>query len=238
MTQPSFVAEYETVWDSTTSPKTVMNAVAITAGDVLVACIMAEGNDGLGASLGITENGSSSWVEKQRIAVNAYCELVIYTYTAVSNENLTVTITCSSGIVAFGCNILHFNASGGVGTGSNKENGTDGGAGTEPSLSITTEAADSAVVIACGDWTADDGGDRAWRNNVGSAVVEKTFAFVDTRYTAYAGYHATCGAANTYAVGLSAPVSMKYSIAAVEVKGIASVPIPVFQASYRRRRIS
>jgi hypothetical protein len=76
--------------------------------------------------------------------------------------------------------------------------------------------------MAVGDWSAQDGTSRTWRNNVGSAVVEKTYYRDALKYAVYGGYHADCGAAGTYAVGLSAPVSMAYSIAAVEVKGSAS----------------
>ena len=130
---------------------------------------------------------------------------------------MTVTSTrTGSSFNGFGLNVLTFRSSDGVGA-SSKDNVASGA----PTLNLTTTQANSAIVVANGDWSATDGASRTWRTNAG-ALTEKTYDFQSAQFTVYGGYHADAGAIATYAVGLSAPGAQKYSIAAVEVKGAAS----------------
>jgi hypothetical protein len=97
------------------------------------------------------------------------------------------------------------------------DHNTDGGSG--PSLNITTTQANSAIVVACGDWNQHTGA-RTWRQIGGVSPVEVTYDTENQQdaYTVYGAYHANAGSAGSKAVGLSAPGSMKYSIVAVEIK--------------------
>jgi hypothetical protein len=118
--------------------------------------------------------------------------------------------------------VLRFSDSDGVGA-SNKENGTDGGSGTEPSLGLTTTQDNSAIVQIIGDWTAN-AGTRTYRSISGATHTEQSNYADGTSYASHGGYYDDVGTAGAKTVGMSAPVSMKYAIIAVEVKGTVSGP--------------
>jgi hypothetical protein len=221
MAAPSFIQEAETAWntdaDSTASVATA--SFNVVAGDILVAYGIVANN-----LLGLTISGGSlTWDNKQTVNVTDYCWLGLWTATVDSDKSMAVTFartTDPGAQVFYGGNVLTFRASDGVGA-SNKTNVASGA----PTLNLGTTQDNSVVVVANGDWNAADGASRTWRANAG-ALTEKTYFRDSSNYTVYGGYHADAGAANTYAVGLSAPTGQKYSIAAVEIKGTAAAGQP------------
>lgn len=207
-TPPSFIQEAETVWNTTTSPKTTA-AFSVQTGDVLVAFGITGDQS---ASLAVS-GGSLTWTQAQFVNIASFCWTSIWTATATSSASITATFTRSGNTASwFGGNVLTFRGSDGVGA-SNKTNGAGA-----PSLALTTTQNNSAVVVANSDWNALATA-RTWRTTAG-ALTEQTY-FAGSQYTVYGGFHADVSTAGSKTVGLSAPTGQAYAILAVEVKGAA-----------------
>ena len=206
---PTFVAEYPTAFNSTTSPKTAMNAVAINSGDVLV---LVSADEGL-FTLGETENGSASWVNIRNSDAYDYTAVRSSGYTATATETLTATITSAGGYS--GGNIVRFSGSDGIGA-----SATNSGTTGSPSVSITTTQDNSAIVVIVGDWNAisgtqiftSDGG-------AGSPTNLTDYPGDGARYGVAIAYYPDAGTAGAKTVGMSAPSGQKWTIHAIEVKG-------------------
>lgn len=218
---PTFIQEAETTWSQQAGQTKTTGSFTVQAGDVLVAYGMGE-NETVTLSV---SGGSLTWTLQQSIVLTGFATMYVWTATVDTNKSMTVTVSKMDAvsIVSFGVNVLTFRGSDGIGA-SSKENGTDAGSGTEPSLNLTTTQANSAIVVANADWNAGDGTSRTWRTGAGT-LTEQTYSLVTGAVTVYGGYHANAGAIGTYAVGLSAPVSQKYSIGAVEVKGSSGLNV-------------
>jgi hypothetical protein len=228
MAAPSFIQEAETAWNVSTSPKTTAS-FSVLAGDILIAFMGSEDNEPTPGSI---SGGSLTWTQEQSIDVLNFCGITIWSAVVDANKSMTVSVsrTLGSGTQKWGFNVLTFRGSDGVGA-SNKTNVASGA----PTLNLTTTQANSAIVVANGDWAALTTA-RTWRANAG-AFTENTYDTGGGSYTMYGGYHADAGAAGTYAVGLSAPTGQKYSIAAIEVKGTAGgapdTSLPPLQTAVR-----
>lgn len=210
---PVFIREAETVWNSSQSPRTTA-AFNVLAGDVLVAFSAVE--DFYTGNINVS-GGSLVWTQQQFVNVSGFSEVAVWTATVNVNKSMSVTFSESSAISGkWGGNVLTFRNSSGVGS-SAKANVSSGA----PSLSLTTTQPGSAIVVVNADWTALDGVSRAWRTNAG-VLTEQTYAKVPGAQTIYGGFHADAGSVGTYPVGLTAPAGQKYSIVAVEVKGLAT----------------
>jgi hypothetical protein len=219
MAAPTYVAEYPTAFNSITTPKTAMNAVAINSGDVLVG-VMARENGRDVIVPNITENGAAAWVQQQispTIDLNWTAER-LSTYIATTNETLTVTITSSGSEPFFGGNVIRFSESDGVGA-SNIATGSSG----SPSVTLTTTQANSAIVAICGDWNAVSGTQTFTLGGSSTGWVALTDYPGDAaRYGVAIAYIGDAGAAGSKTIAMSAPTGQKWSIAVVEVKGSAS----------------
>lgn len=216
MPAPTFIQEAETAWNSSTSPKTTAS-FSVEDGDILVCFAIVEGN-GMTFSTPTNTGTAFTWTLQQEVSVSDYTRVAIWTAPVTATQSNTVSVARGSGDVGnfYGVNVLTFRASDGIGA-SAKTNVSSGA----PTLNLTTTQANSAIVVANGDWNASDGTSRTWRANAGT-LTEQTYFRDSSRYTVYGGYHADAGAVGTYAVGLSAPTGQKYSIVAVEITGTAA----------------
>lgn len=221
MSSPAFVQEFETVWNTNTSPKTA--PVFVQAGDVL--CIVASSEDD-GTTINTPTGGGLTYTLAQSIIVVDFSTLYTWTTTPVaSDQSYTLSVT-STGSQFWGFNCLRFSGCSGVGA-SSKTNVASGA----PALNITTTQDNSTVVVANSDWAAVDGVSRVWKANAG-VLNEKTYNRVVGQYATYNGCHLDAGVIGTYDVGLTAPGAQKYSIIAVELKGVATetgIPSGVFR---------
>jgi hypothetical protein len=209
---PTFVSESETAWNTATSPKTA--SVTVQNNDRLVV-IGATGD--ASTTLGTPTGGSLTYTLQQSVVVTNYTTVYVWTATATSATTFSVSITRSGGTANYwGFNVLLYRDSDGFGA-SSKTNVANGA----PSLGLTTSFTDSAIVVINADWSAVDGTTRTWRQVNGASPTEQTYFRDSTMYTVYAARHANAGTAGAKTVGLSAPGSQKYSIAAVEVRGTA-----------------
>lgn len=226
MSIPTFVTEIETAYDAT-SPKTTA-AFDVLSSDVLVVYGITANQP---ATLTISNTGPALvWTQQQAVNVVNFTWVSIWTTTvSQSAAQITVTFTRVGDVtVFFGGDVLQFRDCGGIGASSSAN-----AAAAAPTLNITTVSQHSAVVVAAADWTGADGVARTWRTGAGT-LTETTYFRNAAQMTAYGGYHANAGAIGTYAVGLSAPATQTYSIAAVEVKG-ATPPLTYLPRPLRMR---
>lgn len=220
MTAPTFIQEAETSWNTDPSPSLTTASFNVLANDVL--CASGITSDQV-KTITIT-GGSLTWTLRQEVNVAGYCRVLMWTAIVDADKSMTVTFTESGGAAQrMGGNVFTFRASDGVGA-SSKTN-----ASGDPTLSLTTTQADSAIVVASGDWNAVDGTSRTWWTGAGT-LTEQTYFRDSAEYAVYVGYHANAGAIGSYNVGLDAPGGQKYSIAAVEIKGVASAAVVPYQA--------
>ena len=186
----------------------------VLVGDVLVAYAISENVE---TSVGSITGGGLDWVERKRVVVGGHSWVGLWTVTADADTAMSVRFTLDQGSEGwFGAGVVTFRGSDGVGP---SEADTGQGPAT---LALTTTRAHSAIVIANGDWNAQDG-PHAWRDDAG--MLDETSYFYDAGiYAAYAGVHSDVGPAGTYEVGLSAPVDQIYALVAIEVFGATGSP--------------
>ena len=211
MPAPTFVAEYESVWNTSTTPKTVSVTAAV---DDRLVCfgIVESGVDAtMAAPTGLT---GVTWTLVQSIAISNYCGVYCWTGSATQALSaVTASMARSGAALKWGFTILRWSGSDGFGA-SAKTNVASGA----PSLALTTTGANSAVATANADWNATDGTTRTWRNG----ETEQTYMRDSAAYTTYVGCWGDSGAAGSKTLGLSAPTGQKYSIIGVEVLGTAA----------------
>jgi hypothetical protein len=135
---------------------------------------------------------------------------------------LTCTVANSTTIWGFGCVV--FRGSGGIGA-SNVAVTT----GT-PTLSLTTQQSNSAIVVFNNDWAVVNGSGRVWNTVNGITPtagnsLELKYELVSGLITVYSAYYNDAGTAGNITLGLSAPAGQTYTIVAAEVTGAASTSI-------------
>lgn len=209
---PTFVAEYESAWNTTTTPKVVSTTTAVADALVMVGVGENEAN-----TLATPTGGTGlTWTLRQSIVVTDYCSVYLWTAIATTAETFNLSVA-RTGPSYFGWNCTRWSGVSGIGV-SNKANVS----GAAPSLSLAGTAAGSSVVVGLGDWNAADGTTRTWRSVNGTPATERTYFRDSVHYATYVGTHDTTGPGGTLTLGLSAPAAQKYSIAAVELLGAAA----------------
>ena len=221
MAAPTFVAQYATAFNSNTTPKTAMSAVAISSGDVLVIGGAEESADNVsGYAPTFTENGSASLANSTENSSVLYSPVSAATYTASASENITITAVKGTNAATggyFGANVARFSGSSGVGAIQ-----TGSGSGS-PSISITTTQANSAIVVIFADWNATTGTQTFTSNGgAGSPASLTGYAGDGVHYGVAIAYYANAGTAGSKTVGMSAPTGQKWRGIAIEVKGTAA----------------
>lgn len=209
----SFVSVTETVYNTTTSPKTTAS-ISVNSGDILVA--YANNGDNSEGDISIS-GGGLTWTQQQHVLVSNFPEVWLWTTTATSTTSITVSFTQAATASNYGGSVLVFrNSVGGVGATSQTTN-----ASGAPSLSLTTAGNNSMVVCVSVDWNAL-ATSRTWRtvNSVTptSGSGETTYQQIGVSFTTYAAYWSNAGTAGANSYGLTAPTGQKYSIATVEIK--------------------
>lgn len=211
---PTFIDEHELAFSTLndTGGSGNSGAISVVAGDLLV---IVGGSEDASRTLGTPTGGGLTYTLRQSILVANYCAVYLWTAVATSTTSVTVSITVggSGGIKAWGFNVLRFrNASVGASSKTNVASGA-------PSLGLTTTRENSAVVFINSDWAAQDGASRTYRTTGVGTFTEQTYYRDPDRYATYNGFYANVGVAAAKTVGLTAPGSQKYAIAALEVQG-------------------
>jgi len=222
-TPPTFVAEYESTWNASTTPRSVSATIA--PNDCLIIAGITSNDttpfsglypqDTLGTHL--TYNLLES------ILVTDYCALKLWSVLNTGGQSGTFTLSLgtTSGVDDWGFNCLRF--SGVQSIGNHAQNHAEVSSGGQV-LNLTTSAENSVVVCFAGDWTADPATDRQWKNINGTQPTSangfvKTFQVITAVYGVYGAYWPDVGAAGTHDYGVNPPIDQKYSIAAVELVG-------------------
>src|SRR5690349_7036720 len=111
MAAPTFVAEYESAWNTTTSPKTA--SVTVATDDILVICGVTADNT---ATLGTPSGGGLTYTLQQSTAISSKCAVYVWTAIAGSSQTFTLSISRSGGTtIEWGFNALRFSAASAVG---------------------------------------------------------------------------------------------------------------------------
>jgi hypothetical protein len=221
-TPPTFVAEYESVWNTSATPKTV--APTIAANDCLVICAITA-NDTAQVTSPPTDNLGThlTYTLHQTIQVTDWTFLRLWStfVTGGQSGSFTLSLARTGTADPWGLNCLRF--SGVSAIGATAQNNGEDGQGNQKDMATLQE--NSVVVGFAGDWNAVDNTTRTWRTVNGTAPsaangFEKTNFLSSGAYTAYGAYWPDTGAAGTKTFGMTAPALQRFAIGLVELKGV------------------
>ena len=225
MAAPTFVAAYDSAWTSSTTPQTV--TVTTSAGDALVV-IGIWGNTG--PAFGTPSGNGVTFTSVQDINVTSACEVQAWTgIDSTGGTSWSLSLSNSSG-EPWGFIAYRFSGSSGFG---NSSGSTGTGA---PSLSLTTAAANSAIVFGSGDWNAGAITGLTWLTinsntpTIGNGEQQQAMQ-VPTFYTLYSAEWPDAGTAGAKTTGQSAPTGQAWAAVAIEVKGSGGGTTPTMPDS-------
>lgn len=203
-----FVAEYESA--SWFIEDAAAATVTCAEGDVLVAGAVC-GNQM--RTLGIS-GGGLTWIQHGVVSATTRCSITQWTAVVGAGQGGTFGVTATfSGDGAGGLAVRRYDQVAAVGA-----NAVGNAAGpAAPALVITTTGDNSLVDVIVGDHATVDGTTRSWHTADAGAVTETTYWRTNFENASYAGHHSDAGPAGVKTVGLTAPATMRYSIAAVEL---------------------
>ncbi len=235
-TPPTLVTEVEPAvgWASTATPKT-SPSVTVAVGDVLV--VVASVADEGTLSTPTNSGTAHTWTQRQNLSTASNCRVAIWTTVATVAQAMTVTLARTSGSQAFSFTLFQFRGSDGVGASSSSNTA---GTNTQPTLSITAGAANSAVVSTHADWNAVDAASRVWATVNGSVMTEAHYYRGTSDYSTMSGYRIDAGAAGAKSVGLTGTgtAAHAWTNAAIEILGSSgATPSPVNFKQFNRTAI-
>ena len=221
MAAPLFIAAYSSNYAAIATVKTT--TVTTQPGDLLVVYAASEnGTSTIGTPTG---NGVVLTLNQSVTLGTQWSNAYIWSgIDSVGGTNWTLTSNYGGTGVYWGMTCLVFRNSSGVGA------STSGNVNAAlPTLNLTSTQDNSAVVVLSADWNGLDGTSRAWLtvNSITPTNAngkEIDYTFVSTVYTVYGAYYNDVGAIGSNTFGLSAPTGQRYSMVALEVKGLAAVP--------------
>lgn len=237
-TPPTLRGKVSSTFASTATPKTTPSLSGISAGDVLVQMAGDESDDS-GENYAYTSSPSETWTEQTESNGTTGADGWLQTATAIAGSTSSYTGTCTrSGgdpTQLFGDVMVAAGPSDGLG---NTDRNVLAATAT-PSISFTTAADNSAIVLIMVDWNAADGASRVYRG-IGSGTTPvagggQEFYFRDSlHYTVYMAYWDDAGAAGAKTLGISSGIAASAKIvwAAVEIKGVAAPPPPPDEGAY------
>ncbi len=206
---PERVADYDTDWTASSSPKASPSFDTL-AGDLIV--VRATMDSGPTTDqVTVSDNKGLTWTQHQLISVNSYACTAIWTAPAGAQTGLVVSIGCTVTTKQFGGNVAHMR--GFTGTGASA--GTNGvGA---PTINVTTGTADAWLAVIVGDWNTTSRGGGATYPAVNGAQPTVLQVANGSNILGEVFDYADVGAAGSKTVGEATPTGQKYSIAVVEL---------------------
>lgn len=215
MAAPTFSSSGSTTYNDSATPKT--SSVTVTNGDVLVVVVSSEDQS---TAVDAPTGGGLTYTLQQTVFVSANTTAYLYTAPSTGAQTFSLSVAKSgAGSGWWGFTWLRFTATAGVGA-SGVANTTGA-----PSLALTTLFANSAIAALNADWNAIAGA-RTWRtvNSVTPTAGnggERLYFTDPAHYSVGVAFWSDAGAAGSKTVGLTAPGAQKYSLVAVEVRGVA-----------------
>jgi len=224
---PALQYAYVMPWNTTSATKTVR--VMTMPGDVLV---VVAGTEDSTFTLTTPTGGGLSYGLLQSVVTASFATAYAWSAVDAVGQVFDLSLTASSGSAFWGAVVYRFSNSAGVGA-TAKANV----AGAAPSLGLTTNQPNSAVVAVNNDWSASDGAQRIWRtvNAItpsASNALEKVYVQNEIHFTAYSAFWPAAGAAGAKTLGLTTP-SQTYSIIGVEVLGPSAATTTWFATQQR-----
>lgn len=215
MAAPTLSASHiAALWSDSTSPRSTAS-INRAVGDVLVAVAIMEDTGNGAGSVTVADATGIVWTRQQEVTTANRTYATVWTAVASSAANTVITFSeGTSTNFDWGARVYHWTGSAGIGT-SNKGDAANSAA----SVTLTGVLANSAIVMAIGDW------DAANTNVTYRTADAGTFTEVEqvddgNLYTIYTGYHADAGASGDTVVGFT-DTDPTWSLVAVEVKGTA-----------------
>jgi hypothetical protein len=204
-TPPTFVASYGNV--APISNGTLTASITVQAGDLIV--VVAGTNE---QSTVVTKptGGGLTWAVQQSINDSTqHSNAYLWTATSPTAQTFTLSLS-SSGGGRWTYAAYVWRNHGGVGSSAKKT------ATSTTSLSLSTQGANSALVLLNVDYNAG-GGSRTYLTSGVGAFTENAYQLASGYLTFYSGYHADSGAVGSKTVGMSAPSGQRPSLIALEV---------------------
>src|SRR5882724_2675183 len=211
------MAESEADWSTATSPKgTVSPGASITVanGDFIVLGGVTADQT---STISIPTGGSLTYTQQASVNIGSNCWISVWTAPCTSSQTFSLSVARSATSNVWGYNGLLISGGSAVGA------VTSNNGASAPSLTMTPQAANSAVAMFYGDWNAADGTSRTYLSAAGT-FTEQTYFRDSLQYTVYGGGYLNAGTATSKAFGLSAPTGAKWVGVAVEIKAAASTP--------------
>lgn len=216
--KPHRVSSLDSAWNNATTPKTI--SVTVKTGDFIIVFGIVEGQATTSSDTLLVTGGSLSWSTAVKTNVAAFCHISEQHATATSDATFNVSIAhTGNASLFFGANATVWRGSDGLGTPVTATN-----ASGAPSLSVTTGAAESAIMAYVADFNAADDTTRVWRtiNSITPTSgngLEITHQFLTAHYTLSGAVWDDAGVAGAKTTGQTTLATQKYSIVAIEIKG-------------------
>lgn len=217
MAAPTFVSFGASVFNTTTTPKTI--SITTTTGDRIV--VMAFAESASQPTTTAPTGNSNTFTQAQSIppsSSNAVSRAIAWTATEASGAtyNVSVPRPSSDGVLWWGAMVWVWRDSDGFGASAAPTAGS-----TSNSVPITTTQANSGLCVGSADWNAADGTSRTRRTINSSTGAEDNYFRDSSHYSTYGQHYTDCGSVGSVTGGYSAPASQASAIIAVEVKGTA-----------------
>lgn len=172
--------------------------------------------------IGTATGGSLTYTSRATVTTSSKCAARIFTAPVVTSPgSMTVSVPYSGGTGWHSMLVERWSTAQLAGSPAVVQ--TTQGAGTAPSATVTTVAANSIVSWAIGDWNAASPASRAYRS---SATDEGVHDGSTGNYVAYYAYQAAA-ASGAQTIGMTAP-TQNPSIVGIEIQegasGVAAIP--------------
>jgi hypothetical protein len=218
-TPPTFVSYGASVFNTTTTPKTVSITVAV--GDRVVVMSHSESAGDTPVNTAPTGNGETYNQAATLGTTTSHCRAIAWTMTATAAGTYNVSAVAPQTLSRkWGVHVWVYRDSDGFGT-----VGAPAVGSTSNSVTLTTAQANSALVVGSADWNAIDGTTRTRRTINSSTGTEDVYGRDSAAYTWYGQHYADAGAAGSVTAGYSAPTGQASAIIAVEIKGTAATAV-------------
>jgi hypothetical protein len=200
-------------------------SISVSAGDLIVSVISSYFFD---ATPTVSNTGQSLTWALEGVEGDANPESLVAIYSAVAGSTGTITVdfVAASGVSRAGTVYVYSSSESGAFIG--------GPATGAPSLAITTEAANSDIVVGLYDEAAN--GSRTWRQVNGASPTESLYTSNAPFGVFYGARYTDAGAVGSKTVGLTAPSTFSGgAIGALEIKAASGSGRPVIFAGLRQR---
>jgi hypothetical protein len=212
-TAPTFVTDYQTAWDTTTSPKSV--SVTTSTSDLL---LVFAGAEPTGNTFNTPSGGGLTYTSLwQSLPPKASGVVCMWKATAPSGQTFTLSMSVVEGSpVRWGFWVARYATT--PGDDAFDFNWISSVDGSLPygNVAATTDLGDIAFLAV--DGAAVSGTSRAWGQVDGVGAVEKIYNRQINHYTVYAARWATSGLFNKHPA-MTAPANQLWAAGAVQVKG-------------------